>query len=193
MTTTTTDLRVLFERAAEQFAALLKTVPVARLDDPTPCGDYDVRALISHVVGATHRFAHIGEGGHFAEVPARMDGVPDDGWGTAYGSAMRRASAAWAVDERLDATVSVPWGDIPGRAAVGGYLMETVTHTWDLTRALAHPLPLDPELADAVLPLARQVLPAARRGGDVPFGPVVSVPEDADVYDRLAAWLGREV
>ena len=66
------DPRPLYERAADQFASLLKTVTPERLGDPTPCTEFDVRALLSHVVGGTHRIATIGEGGDGLSVPARV-------------------------------------------------------------------------------------------------------------------------
>ena len=66
------DPRPLYERAADQFAGLLKTVTPERLGDPTPCTEYDVRALVSHVVGGTHRIAHIGEGGDWLKLTKRV-------------------------------------------------------------------------------------------------------------------------
>ena len=193
-TNTMQDPRPLYERAADQFAGLLKTVTQERLGDPTPCTEYDVRALVSHVVGGTHRIAHIGEGGDWLSVPARMDGIADDGWSAAYEEARARFTAAWSQDAKLGGLVAVPWATaLPGAAAVGGYVMETVTHTWDLSQALGHPLSLDEELAEVILPIAREVLPADSRGEDVPFGTVREAGPDADAYARLAAWLGREV
>ncbi|MFF0447205.1 TIGR03086 family metal-binding protein [Streptomyces sp. NPDC004609] len=187
------DPRPQYERAAEQFAGLLKTVTPDRLGDPTPCSEYDVRALLSHVVGGAHRIADVGEGGEATATPLTMDGVADEGWSAAYDEARHRFAGAWADDARLGQEVTMPWGRVPGAAAVGGFVMETVAHTWDLSKALGHPLPLDQSLAEAVLPAAQAMLPADRRGGEVPFEAVREAPADADAYARLAAWLGREV
>ena len=38
---------------------------------------------------------------------------------------------------------------------------------------------------------AHRFLPPERRGGPVPFGPVVAVPPEAGPYAQLAGWLGR--
>lgn len=188
------DPRPLYERAAEQFAGLVKTVTPDRLDAPTPCPEFDVRALLSHVVGGTHRIALVGEGGDGLSVPARADGIADDGWSAAYDVARSRFGEAWADDAKLARPVTVPWGaEIPGAAAVGGYVMETLAHTWDLSQALGNPLPLEQELAEIILPLAREVLPVEPRGGPVPFGAVQEAPEGSDAYAQLAAWLGRTV
>ena len=185
------DPRPLFERATAQIAALIATVRAEQLERPTPCTEFDVRALLSHVVGATRRIAVVGEGGDGLAVRPFVDGVPDDGWESAYEEARAATLKAWADDARLDARVTVPWGDVPGRMALSGYVMETVTHTWDLSEALGRPLELDPALAEFALGVARQAVQAERRGDGVPFGAVAPAAEGADAYGRLAAWLGR--
>jgi uncharacterized protein (TIGR03086 family) len=117
--------------------------------------------------------------------------VPDDGWPIAYAEASKRVTAAWAEDETLDAPVVVPWGTVPGRAALSGYVQEVLAHGWDLAAATGKETEGDPELATWTLEISRRILPPERRGGPVPFGAVVPVAADAGPYARLAAWLGR--
>ena len=81
--------------------------------------------------------------------------------------------------------------EVPGRAALSGYVMETVTHTWDLSEALGRPLQLDQELAEFALGIAHRVLPDEQRPTEVPFAPARPARENGDTYDTLAAWLGR--
>ncbi|MER6911827.1 TIGR03086 family metal-binding protein [Streptomyces sp. NPDC000594] len=187
------DPRPLYARAVAQFAALVATVEQDQLDRPTPCAEFDVRALLDHVLMVTDHLAHVGEAGDWLTAPEWTRQVADDGWPAAFEEKRVRAIGVWADDARLAGEVSVPWGKVSGTAALGGYVLETVTHTWDLSRALGNPLPLDQELAEGLLPLARGFIGAEHRGGEIPFGPVREVPEDADAYDRLAGWLGREV
>ncbi|MCF3133433.1 TIGR03086 family metal-binding protein [Streptomyces olivochromogenes] len=186
------DPRPLYTRATEQAAALVKTVGPEHLAGPTPCSEFDVRTLLSHMVGGTLRIAVVGEGGDGLAVHPFAEGVGDEDWAAAYEEARTRAVRAWEPDERMAATVRVPWGEIPGHAALSGYVMEIVTHTWDLAEALGGPYELDPEPAEFALAVARRVLPDAERGAGVPFGSVREAAEGADVYGRLAAWLGRE-
>ena len=189
--TDTMDPRPLHRRAIAQTEAVVAAVSPAQFDLSTPCSEYDVRALLSHIVGGLNRVAIVGEGGDALARPARADGVPDDGWLAAYRAAADRAVAAWADDAGLDALVEVPWGKIPGRFALVGYVQEVLTHGWDLAKATAQPTEGDPELARWALAGARRILPPENRGGDIPFGPVVEVPADAGPYAQLAAWLGR--
>ena len=192
MNTNANDPRPLYTRATEQAAALIGTVRPEQLDGPTPCTEFDVRTLLSHLVGGTHRIATVGEGGDGMAVHPFVDGVDDTGWTAAYDEARVRVRAAWADDARLDAPVRVPWGEAPGRVALSGYLMENVTHAWDLSEALGHPVQLDPELAEFALAVARRVLPDAERDADTPFATAQAAPEGADAYGQLAAWLGRK-
>ncbi|MER6630154.1 TIGR03086 family metal-binding protein [Streptomyces sp. NPDC000987] len=184
------DPRPVYARATEQAAELIRTVRPEQLSAPTPCAEYDVRALLGHVVGGTLRMAVAGEGGDGLAVHPSAD-VADDGWADAFEEVRARALRAWADDARMQAPVRVPWGEVPGAAALSGYTMELVTHTWDLSEALGRPLPLDPELGEFALSVARRVLADARRDGDTYFGSARPAPEGADVYGELAAWLGR--
>jgi uncharacterized protein (TIGR03086 family) len=186
------DPRPVYTRATDQMAALIRTVRAEQLNDPTPCTEFDVRALLGHIVGVTRRIAVVGEGGDGMAVRPVADGVKDDGWPAAYEEVRTRVLAAWAGDDRMAAPVRVPWGEVPGRAALSGYVMELVTHTWDLSESLGHPLELDGELAEFALATARRVLSDPDRDADTPFARAQPAPEGADSYGQLAAWLGRK-
>ncbi|MEV0531759.1 TIGR03086 family metal-binding protein [Kitasatospora sp. NPDC050463] len=190
---TTQDPRPLYLLALGQLEKLIAEVTPQALGRPTPCTEYDLRQLLSHVVGGVHRLAYMGEGGRAEDVVAATDELADDAWPAALGRARARAVAAWADDAKLDRPTVAPWGEVPGRAALGGYVMEAVTHSWDIARALDSRLALDEQLALTALAIAEAVLPPESRGGPVPFGTVRPAPADADAYTRLAAWLGRAV
>jgi uncharacterized protein (TIGR03086 family) len=190
--TNTTDPRPMHARAIAQTESIVAAVRPDQLTQPTPCTQYDVRTLLSHTVGGLNRIALMGEGGDALAVPARADGVPDNAWLAGYRAAAARARAAWADDAMLDALVEVPWGTVPGRVAISGYVQEILAHGWDLAKATGQPTERDPELAAWVLAIARRILPPETRGGDVPFAPVVPVPPDAGPYAQLAGWLGRQ-
>lgn len=188
----TIDPRPVYTRATEQAAALIRTVRPEQLDGPTPCTEFDVRTLLSHIVGGTRRIAVVGEGGDGLAMHPFAEGVADDGWAAAYDEVRIRVLKAWEADERMTSPVRVPWGEVPGHAALSGYVMEIVTHTWDLSEALGHPGELDPELAEFALATARQVLPDSRpRDENTPFDARHQAAEGADVHEQLAAWMGR--
>ncbi|MGW1375040.1 TIGR03086 family metal-binding protein [Streptomyces sp. NPDC002446] len=187
------DPRPQFLNALDQLEKLVSGLDPALLGRPTPCDAYDLRALLSHTVGAIHRIAYIGEGGRGMDVPAAAGEIADTDWGGALGRARARAAAAWAGDDKLDREFEVPWGLATGRIALSGYVMETVTHTWDIAQVIAPEAKLDEELAHMAFGIAQKVLPAEPRGGEMPFAEVRPVPDDADIHRRLAGWLGRAV
>jgi uncharacterized protein (TIGR03086 family) len=187
------DPRPLYIRALDQLEMVLAEVSPADLDRPTPCSEYDLRALLGHLIGGIHRAAYLGEGGRALDVAAEVGHIADTDWSGALTRARARVIAAWADDAALDRIAEVPWGSVPGRMALGGYLMEAAAHGWDIAQVVGPGLALDPELALAALGTAEKVLPAERNREGLPFGPLVEAPADADAYTRLAGWLGRAV
>ena len=192
------DPRPLLQRAADQAVGLVGAVRPGEQDLPTPCTDYDVRALCGHVLTVLRRIELVARGGSPFDVPQVVRDVPDADLSRAAAADRDRMVATWADDAVLDRVLTLPWGTLPGRAAALAYAQELTVHAWDLATATGRGAVLDPGLAAAVLPLARQFVPAEPRGGPVPFGPVVDFPgedagEDAgDAYAELVAWLGRD-
>ncbi|MFJ6380557.1 TIGR03086 family metal-binding protein [Kitasatospora sp. NPDC092039] len=187
------DARPQYQTALDQLEKLFATVTPADLGLPTPCTEFTLRQLLNHVVGGMHRFAYMGEGGRAGDVVAAVEDPSDEGWPAALGRARARVTAAWADDAKLGRPTVAPWGEVPGAIAVGGYLMELVTHSWDIATALGGGFALDDDLSRTALGIAQSVLPDGQRPPGGPFGDVRPVAEDADVHTRLAAWMGRSV
>ncbi|WP_019856368.1 TIGR03086 family metal-binding protein [Actinopolyspora mortivallis] len=187
------DPRPLLRRGTDGMSALVERVTPELLEAPTPCTEFDVRALLEHVLTMTLSYVHLGEGATDSDNaepgPVRVD---DRQWPTAYREAAERLDKAWADSATLDRSMSMPWGAVDGRGALLGCLLDTVTHSWDLARALDTTAGPDEELAATTLEVARRIMPAERRGGATPFAPVRPVAEDAPASTRLAAWLGRD-
>jgi uncharacterized protein (TIGR03086 family) len=191
MTALHTDPRPLYRAALDWTAGLVAGVRPDQLADPTPCTEYDVRTLLGHLVTTVRRATAVGEGGAPLAIPVVSTDVPDAGFADAYAEGAERALEAWADDARLDAPVTVPWGTVPGRAAVWAYLNEALVHGWDAAVATGQPAEADPELAAAALAAARRAIPAEPRGGRVPFAPPVEPAAGAGPTERLANWSGR--
>jgi len=187
------DPREIFSRAVAQTESIIAAVRPDQANLPTPCTDWNVRTLVSHMAGAVTRIALIGEGRADAlSIPpfAALDGQPAGEWAATFRAAGARAAAAWADDVKLDALYAVPWGKVPGRIAVAGYVREVLAHGWDLASATGQETELDPDLGAYGLEISRRSLPEAGRE-DIPFGFVVPAPAGAGVYAQMAAWLGR--
>ncbi|HYH33151.1 MAG TPA: TIGR03086 family metal-binding protein [Pseudonocardia sp.] len=137
-----------------------------------------------------HKLARAGAGADMRDVPDVINRIDDDGWAGAVARARGEVERVWA-DETLDRMVSLPWATMPGRAVLDAYTHEFTVHSWDRAHATDRLAELDPDLAAQALDAFPTFAPPEARSGQGPFGPVVPVPDDADVYTRPAAYLGR--
>ncbi len=188
MTSTATDPRPAYAAATAWVHSLLGGVTQEQLALPTPCDDFDVRALAEHLIAVVMRAEALA-------TVATVEGQPVRAaqHHAATSAAVReRALAAWDAAP-LEREVEVPWGRVPGFSALGMYVNESLVHGWDLAVATGQ----DAEFADlAVVAFARAAaeagLPAQIRGmAEVPFGPVVEPREGAGPTERLANWSGH--
>jgi uncharacterized protein (TIGR03086 family) len=189
--TTQTDPRPLYLDALAWVRDLAAHVPADRLTDPTPCAEWDVRGMLGHLVATVDRARVVGEGGDPTTEPRVVTGVADDAWPDALRAATDKMAAVWADDALLDTPVTVPWGRVPGRGAVWGYLREALVHGWDLAVATDLPPEADPGTATALLAETRRIMPAEPRGGPIPFGPPVAPRPGAGPTEQLANWCGH--
>jgi uncharacterized protein (TIGR03086 family) len=185
------DPRPAFFAAAGIAADTVDGVSPGQLTDPTPCSEFDVRALLGHLVGVFRRVTSIASGtpavGH---VPLVTD-VPDDGWGAATRDALHDIEAAWTDPAVLGREMQLPFGTLPGAVALAMYVGEISTHTWDLAVATGQSPAWDDEVLTAAVGAVHRKLPA-ERGPGIPFAAPVAVPDDAPPIDRLVAWQGRD-
>lgn len=189
MTTAQHDPRPLFRGALGWAGDLFAGVRAEQLTDPTPCPEFDVRALLGHLASTVDRGRVIGEGGDVYTVPECLSS-PDDEWPGTLNAVTQRYWKVWSDDALLDTPVTAPWGTFPGRAAVLVSLNEVLVHGWDLAAATGQNAEADPQMAQAAYEVMQRVLPASPREG-LPFGPVVDAAPGAGPTERLANWCGR--
>ena len=144
----------------------------------TPCNDWNVSALVDHLVATPARFlARMkGEELDWTAEPAHLA----HGWGPEFRNHADDLVHAWHELE----------GDPPTPAQ--WQVAELAVHTWDLATAIGVPVDrLDPEVAETSLGFMRANLRAEQRGQA--FGPEQPAPPDAGPYELLAAFAGRDI
>jgi uncharacterized protein (TIGR03086 family) len=188
ITTTAPDPRPVLARVLDQTGDLVLGTDPTDSGRATPCSDYDVATLVEHLLAVVRRVGVVVRGEPFFSVPREWSSTD---WAGDWTTGRAETDAALATAD-LDRPVRVPWGEVPARAALASYVGELATHSWDLAVATGRRQTLDDEIAASALPASMAKLPAEPRGGDVPFGPVVPVADDASATDRLVAWLGRD-
>lgn len=166
---------------------------VSVLRRPTPCSTYDLGVLAAHQISVLRRVAAVGRGEDPWSVPQETPGLEPTGFGAAWNEAKVEQRRVWSDDRVLGTMLDLPFGTLPGAAALGVYVGEVLVHTWDLAQAAGIVVDQWPEeIVDRALEGAMAGLPADGRGDAVPFDPVVPVPADAPAIDRLVAWMGRQ-
>ncbi len=181
------DPRPVYLGATAWVVGLLQAVREDQHRLPTPCEEFDVHTLCSHLVGTVGRVIAIAERGSADSVPPLSPLHDAD----TFRHLAQRAQQAWADDALLDRPVTVPWGQAPGREALWGYIGEALVHGWDLAVATGQPPEADPALVEPTAVEVRRLLPADARMPGVPFSAVVEHRAQAGPTERLANWSGR--
>jgi len=177
------------ERIEGATAAASEKVKGVRPEDmskPTPCSDFDVHALLNHMLGGLTMLTTAASGGK-ATVP-EGDQVGSDPGGT-YDARRAELLAALRDPGALDRNWEMPFGSLPGQMMASIAFMEHLTHGWDIAKATGQdttlPADLVGECAQVVLPMDTMLrMPGV-------CGPPVNVADTASPQDKLIAFLGR--
>ncbi|MFN8034652.1 MAG: TIGR03086 family metal-binding protein [Acidimicrobiia bacterium] len=186
----TTNVR----RVADQLDGLIGGVQDSQLGLPTPCTEWDVRALLDHVTGGGLLFATcIRDGACSDEYLMKImteDQVGNDPVASFRAASSSFLSAADAAD--ADRVVATPWGEMPVSVVLDIAVADLTIHSIDLALATGADLDeLDLELLARADELAHQYFPS--EGRPPVFGPPVEVTADRHPALQLAAFAGRTV
>lgn len=184
------DLPALLDQAVASTGEIVAGFRPDQLGDPTPCSEWDVRALLNHLIGVSEAFSHAAEGEPITRPDPRTEYFQGDGYTAAYDAATEDLLAAWRTPGALDATITLPFGDVPGSVAASINFVDLLVHGWDLARATGQDPTFDPDLAEPALEVSRNLVSDEIRSAGA-FGPEVAAPAGASEADRLVAFLGR--
>ena len=184
------DVREMFRRAAEAFGERVHAVRDDQWRGPTPCSDWDVRALVNHLVGEMRWAPPLFAGGTIAEVGGRFDGdlLGGDPKG-AWDGAAKEAVDAVAAEGAMDRIVHLSFGDLPGREYALQLFADLLVHGWDLARSIGADERLDAGLVDACASWFAPMEEPYRQAGAI--GPRPPTPAGADDQTVLLAMFGR--
>jgi uncharacterized protein (TIGR03086 family) len=208
------ELRSLMVPAAEASARIMRGVPADHLEAPTPCPDWDVRALINHLIfwsgrfeAAAHKLPPTGPGQDhdFTAPPAppgirrlpepvkrTLAGSAADDWAEMYATRVRKAAEAWSDPAAWEGKTSLTGeGEGVPAAFIGGVVfVEGILHGWDLAVATGRRSEFPDEVVRAGYEHLKDTADIGRQYGV--FGPEASVPESAPLLDRLLGVSGRD-
>lgn len=176
--------------AMSEFDRRVRAVRADHWRNPTPCTEWDVRALVNHLVTEQLWAPPLLEGATIDDVGDRFDGdqLGDDPV-AAWAAAAAAAREAFAAPGALGRSVAVSHGPRPAEEYCQEMTLDLTVHAWDLARAITADERLDAALVRGVLAFIEpQVEHLADTGL---FGPPIAVSDDADDQTRLLALLGR--
>ncbi|MFC7306642.1 TIGR03086 family metal-binding protein [Streptomyces monticola] len=163
-----------------------------QLEDPTPCHDLAVRNLLGHLVqlSAAFRDAARKELGPTTDTdPGAVTPDIEEGWRAELPKVLAELAEAWRDPAAWEGETRAGGVTLPGEVAGQVALNELVVHGWDLARSTGQSYAPDPEslaVSYALLDASRD--PESR--GDI-FGPVVDVPDEAPLLERVIGLSGR--
>src|SRR5437763_9665928 len=185
------DLPKVHERALEHTRGYVEGVKADQLHDPTPDAEWDVHALLNHVVSGNFWVAPLVAGQTIEEVGDRFDGdLLGDDPAAAYRQSAKEAAAAFNAQGAMQAPCAVSYGPVPGEIYAGHRFLDVLIHGWDLAKATGQDTTLPADLVEAcfeVVEPQRELLAASGM-----FGSDVEVPGGADRQTQLLAELGRK-
>lgn len=183
------DPMTLFERAAASAVSMAGQVRPDQRHAPTPCAEWDVAALLDHMVaGPGYLLAAVGADPAGPETAGPETAGPDNWYKAAVARSIEALHQPGALDRRCMSPAGFEWSV---GEAVGGTAMDQLIHTWDLAVAIEGDRALDPELVDVCVAMFLPQMPEIGRAAGI-IGPAVSVPADASAQDRLLGAMGRQ-
>jgi len=174
----------LHRRALDAIRPIVARVRPADLDRPTPCAGWDLRALLSHMIGQDHGFA----AAVLADVSADAF-APREPTIEAHEAGAAAVVAAFAA---ADPTRQVLLAELGGRrfplpSVIGFHLLDTLVHGWDVAASLGADVDYDDDLCTAAQAQA-ELVPA----GTAAFAPNLPITAEATAWARTLALLGRD-
>jgi uncharacterized protein (TIGR03086 family) len=182
--------------ATEQMAVLIGGVSDLQLADPTPCPDYSVGDLLDHIGGLSLAFtaaARKDTDGPTGQPPSGDASRLGDDWRHDFPQRLAALAQAWRDPSAFEGMTKAGGIDLPGQIAGLVALDELVVHGWDLARATGQAYHCDqPTLANVQDFVSQFSAPGQEDQRSGLFGPVVHVPDDAPLLDRVIGLTGRD-
>jgi uncharacterized protein (TIGR03086 family) len=201
-TLTVTERRGSLDWAMDVFDTQVRAVPPGGWEAPTPCRDWDVRALVNHLTVEHLWVPPLLAGLTREDIGTRFDGDQLGADPVARWTATaRRSRDAWNRPDAWATSPVLSFGPTPADEYAFQLTADLLIHGWDLARAIdaAGRLPGDTMSARTVgnnRELVRWVRDTL--GGQIDAWRVVGVfagparvPADADEWTRLIALTGR--
>ncbi|MEW2253232.1 TIGR03086 family metal-binding protein [Streptomyces sp. NPDC006975] len=180
-------------KAAEAMAAVAHTITDGQLANKTPCTEYDVRALVNHLLFWGPSLAGAGRKEPVPQ-PAATESEVDltaGDWRGRLLALLNDITSSWAPPSAWEGETSMGTPHMLPAPVMGDMIVgELTVHSWDLAVATGHRLDLP---ADLLAHLHDTMFAGVEQGREMGlYGPEVVVPADAPALDRILGLTGRD-
>ncbi|MEU5263883.1 TIGR03086 family metal-binding protein [Amycolatopsis sp. NPDC021455] len=181
-----------FLLASKGFEHHLRAVAPDGWGAPTPCTEWDVRALANHMTRGNLNYVGLLHGATRADFLAQRDAdaLGDDPV-AAFTASVRALTDAFAEEGAMDQVVDYPLGKLTGRRALAVRTTDSTIHTWDLARALGADETLDPGLVVWIDESYDEIFAGLSLGPTFFADPPPAAP-GASRQDRVLTRFGRD-
>jgi len=181
------------DASAARVMALVEQVDRPQWSHPTPCTDWNVRALVGHLVATMQGHVALLHGSPASVLSGLLEQQVRAGGEdvvTATADAATAVRAAFTEPGALERTVHHLIGDVSGSRLLQMRVTENVLHGWDLATALGLPATIEHALVEHVYDY---LAPRAETLAVTGFyaQPKRTVAADASLQERLLAVVGR--
>jgi uncharacterized protein (TIGR03086 family) len=178
-----------FAKAVQQATSCVRHVNESHLQNPTPCSEWDLGALLNHMVYELLWVPEIIRGKTVQDVGDLYEGDVLRSNPQATWQHVADAALAAVHNSKESQIAHVSYGDVPLMLyilEVGG---DQLIHAWDLGQAMKATVLFDNELAQVVYEDVCTRQPQLEASGS--FAPALKVAADASIQDKLLALTGR--
>jgi uncharacterized protein (TIGR03086 family) len=184
------DLRSLYTKALTNYADAVQQIGADQWHNSTPCTEWDVSALMNHLVGEQLWLPPLLDGKTIAEVGDVYDGdvLGDDPVG-AWDKAADAAAASVTELKDLQSVTHLSFGDFPAEEYLMQMLFDLHIHGWDLRSGIGADTVMDEELTEFLFPWTERTMGAYLAAGVV--APPPPIPDDANRQTQMLALAGR--
>lgn len=198
----TTSLSRVVDRyvlSSHGFERRLRAVRPGQWRWPTPCTEWTVRELVSHMTQGNLSYVLLLQGGTAAEFLRERDaGTLGADPAGAYARSVQACAGAFTAPGALDRVIDYPLGKITARQALAVRATDSAIHTWDLARAIGADERLDTSLVAWISDNLRQIYAGLAETPVTPetthrffAAPHGGVADNASPQDRLLHLMGR--
>jgi uncharacterized protein (TIGR03086 family) len=178
--------------AAAETARIVAGVEADQLGDPTPCPGTSVAGLLDHLVGLTTAFRMAAEKATPPGGPSADAAQLAADWRTRLPAQLDALVTAWRQPGAWDGMTEAGGVTMPASAMGLVALDEVLIHGWDLAVATGQEYRPDAASTELCFDFVGDRSDEPADANDGLFGPVVPVPDDAPLFDRLLGRTGRD-